>query len=79
MKILNLSTALITIVALLSFTQKDADTKITVTVTGFKNAKGNYIANLYDKSEGFQSCFNCLCRASHRAFASFSRSFRSLT
>jgi len=53
MKILNLSTALITIVALLSFTQKDADTKITVTVTGFKNSKGNCIANLYDKSEGF--------------------------
>lgn len=53
MKILNLSAFLLTIAALLSFTQKDAETKITVTVTGFKNAKGNCIANLYNKSDGF--------------------------
>jgi uncharacterized protein (DUF2141 family) len=53
MKALKSLVVLIAAVALLSFRPANVDHKITVVVNGFKNADGNCIINLYNKSEGF--------------------------
>lgn len=53
MKVLKSVAVIMALGTLLSFRSNDADYKITVVVNGFKNANGNCIINLYNKSEGF--------------------------
>jgi uncharacterized protein (DUF2141 family) len=53
MKILKLLAFIMALGTLLSFHSNNANYKITVVVNGFKNANGNCIINLYNKSEGF--------------------------
>ena len=62
MKVLKSLTILMAMTALMSFSS-NADHKITVIVSGFKNEKGNCVINLYNKSQGFPNSNTIACKS----------------